>query len=433
MVFVGFSCKPDNVVYDLRGVKSEPWYEPIPFGMAYIEQGSFRMGPSGEVVNEGLELKHTVSVAAFWMDETEITNGEYLQYIKWVLDSTAAQKTIDRELDYYKLTDKKGNIVEPTCIDWDKTAQIWTDKNSEVRDALEPMYYQGKDKLKLAPEIDVRQLAYSYVWIDYEKAAQREYSFDYETQQYKDGASRNELFAHLKSVPVYPDTLVWIRDFTYSYNEPWALTYFHHPAFRDYPLVGVNWDQANAFCHWRTQYRAAYLATEKIAMIHPYRLPTEAEWEWAARGGKANNNFPWGGYYTSNEHGCYKANFKPKRGNYVADSRNSARTNKVGTYDPNGFGLYDMAGNVAEWTITAYDPGSQPLVNDLNPNFQYNASPEDPSAMKRKVVRGGSWKDVAYMSQVWYRDFEYQDTTRCYIGFRCVMNAIADNEKRNKR
>jgi formylglycine-generating enzyme required for sulfatase activity len=67
-----------------------------------------------------------------------------------------------------------------------------------------------------------------------------------------------------------------------------------------------------------------------------------------------------------------------------------------------------MAGNVAEWTSTAYEPLGYSMTNSFNPEYQYNASENDPPAMKRKVVRGGSWKDVAYYLQVATRDYEYQ-------------------------
>jgi formylglycine-generating enzyme len=66
------------------------------------------------------------------------------------------------------------------------------------------------------------------------------------------------------------------------------------------------------------------------------------------------------------------------------------------------------------------------LINDLNPNFEYNALPADPPVMKRKVVRGGSYKDVAYFTQVSTRSFEYQDTTKSYIGFRCVRSTFGN-------
>ncbi len=90
-------------------------------------------------------------------------------------------------------------------------------------------------------------------------------------------------------------------------------------------------------------------------------------------------------------------------------------------YPPNDFGLYDIAGNVSEWTMSAYDPSSYNFTWDMNPNYTYNAKEDDPPAMKRKVIRGGSWKDMAYYMQVSTRDYEYQDTAKSYIGFRCIL------------
>jgi formylglycine-generating enzyme required for sulfatase activity len=99
---------------------------------------------------------------------------------------------------------------------------------------------------------------------------------------------------------------------------------------------------------------------------------------------------------------------------------------KVGSYDPNEYGLYDMSGNVAEWTETAYDEAGYHYFSDLNPSFTYNARPDDPPVMKRKVIRGGSWKDIAQFIQVSTRSFEYQDTTKSFIGFRCVRSTFGD-------
>ncbi len=426
------ACKPDEKVYELRGANQKPWFEPMPFGMVYIPQGSYRMGASDEDPQAGINRIQNVSVASFWMDETEITNSEYRQYVKWVADSVAVYQTFQAGLDYYKQTDRRQNsIIEPAQIDWEKAGDIWNDDNDEVKQAIAPLYYQGRNKLKTRPEIDYRKMFFNYSYVDYQKAAQRSAQFDYKTQSYPGTLNgRSDFFVRNLKVPVYPDTLVWIRDFTYSYNEPWTLKYFYHPAFSDYPVVGITWDQANAFCQWRTNYKDQFLAESGIPSIHPYRLPTEAEWEWAARGGLLNSHYPWGGYYASNDQGCYKANFKPKRGNYVADSRYSARTVKVGTFDPNAYGLYDMAGNVAEWTSTAFDPLSGALIHDLNPEFHYRATENDSPAMKRKVIRGGSWKDVPHFLQVWARDYEYLDTSRSFIGFRCVMNALEDGQKK---
>ncbi|MDD2381157.1 MAG: SUMF1/EgtB/PvdO family nonheme iron enzyme [Mariniphaga sp.] len=215
-----------------------------------------------------------------------------------------------------------------------------------------------------------------------------------------------------------------MRDFTYSYNEPWTTRYFWHPGFDEYPVVGVTWKQALAFCHWRTKIQTDFLNSKQQPAMQAYRLPTEVEWEYAARGGKDFSMYPWGGYYARDENGVFLANFKPLRGNYVDDG--GIATMKVGSYDPNEHGIYDMAGNVAEWTETAYDEAGYSYFSDLNPTFTYNAKPDDPPVMKRKVIRGGSWKDINYFIQVSTRSFEYQDTTKSYIGFRCVRSTFGD-------
>jgi formylglycine-generating enzyme required for sulfatase activity len=108
------------------------------------------------------------------------------------------------------------------------------------------------------------------------------------------------------------------------------------------------------------------------------------------------------------------------RGNYIDDG--ALVSNKVGSYEPNEFGLYDMAGNVAEWTSSAYDESAYQFIHDMNPDYKYNARPDETPVMKRKVIRGGSWKDIAYYLQVSTRTYEYQDSAKSYVGFRNVRS-----------
>ena len=97
-------------------------------------------------------------------------------------------------------------------------------------------------------------------------------------------------------------------------------------------------------------------------------------------------------------------------------------TSRVGIYTANSNGLYDMAGNVAEWTSTIYTEAGVEAMNDLNPQLEYKAAKEDPYRLKKKSVRGGSWKDPESFIRSAWRTWEYQNQPRCYIGFRCVRS-----------
>ena len=371
-----------------------------------------------------------VTVQSFFIDDTEITNNEYRQFVHWVRDSIARRILIDNGTpeDWgIEITGQNNPKVGDFYIDWTRRLRY---KDSEIRDLIlnssDPMYYQGSEIFEgNAFEFDVRKFIYNYTWFDINEAAKRKY-----VEMTRDAIEKNkgsvpkrDQFLREETVPIYPDTLCWIRDFTYSFNEPLAQLYFYHPGYDDYPVVGVNWRQARAFTFWRTKYLNDYYKTQGLPKVNPFRLPTEAEWEYAARGGRDFSPYPWGGPYLRNSKGCFLANFKPLRGNYSEDG--GYYPVKVTSYFPNDYGLYCMAGNVAEWTDNAYSEGINAVIDDMNPYYFYDA--DDPelngtasATMKRKSIRGGSFKDVGYWLQNGTRSYEYQDTGKCYIGFRCV-------------
>ena len=158
--------------------------------------------------------------------------------------------------------------------------------------------------------------------------------------------------------------------------------YFSNPAFDEYPVVGVTWEQANAFCAWRTNFLMKGIGGY-ARFVQRYRLPSEAEWEFAARG-KEGNPFPWESLEVKSDKGCFYANFKPDRGNYTQDG--SLITSKCGIFSANSNGLYDMAGNVAEWTNDVYVEAGIQATADMNPALYYNAAKEDPYRLKKKCV-----------------------------------------------
>ena len=428
---------------ELVGVsKASDFREANPYGMVFIRKGSFMMGANTQsAVFEQPDNIMMATVEAFWMDETEITNNEYKQFVYWVRDSIAMTRLVEAGITDYAIQPKDEDFDEENfTLNWKMRSKIpWGTKDEELAEALSSLYFtDGK-------ELRTNYLHYRYQWYNYDQAVLQRNKFDVATSSYPEGATvrvdtfwvNDETGAILDStivrplrepkdlitkkiISVYPDTLVWVRDFQYSFNEPMLHMYFSHPGYLEYPVVGVTWEQAHAFCNWRTN----YFNNASDTRAQAYRLPTEAEWEYAARGGRPMAMYPWGNNYARDANGCFFANFKPYRGSYNDDT--GTTTMKVAQFRPNDFGLFDMAGNVSEWTNNAYDDATNTNIHDLNPDFSYMARKEDPDVLKRKVIKGGSWKDISYFMQCGVRTYEYQYESRPYIGFRCVRSYIGE-------
>ena len=410
----------------------------VPEGMALINRGHLKMGLTRQDSLWGFQTPvRNITVDDFWMDKTEVTNRMYKAFIKDICDSIIAQRLED---PYYE-----GDI----------------DRVIESLYITNPV--TGERKL------DGRQMVYCYEEYDYTAANKRKYRLDPRERYLNTDLKVNEQeitmiskdtayidkngnivretierpltgdydFLNTYIVSIYPDTTCWINDFPNSDNDLYTAYYFSDNAYLDYPVVGVTWEQANAYCAWRTERMGL---TGKDKYLKRFRLPTEAEWEFAARSGR-QNDFPWEEEVAGDSKGMFFANFMPDDGDFTKDG--NIITSKVGTYQPNSNGLYDMAGNVAEWTSTAYTAAGVQNMNNINPQLKYNAAIEDPYRLKRKSVRGGSWKDSESHIQSAWRAAEYQNQPRSYIGFRCVQSIpgkpteqsilIKRNNRRNKK
>ena len=417
---------------------SQSFTEANPYGMVFIKRGSFMMGANTQsAVFEQPDNIVMVTVDAFWMDETEITNNEYRQFVEWVRDSIARTRLVDAGFIDFAIQPRDGEFDEEHyTLNWRQKVP-WNGKDDDQKDVLASMFYSDGT-------LKTHALHYRYSWVNMDQALSQQNKFDVATSSYPPGATArvdtfwveesgaikdSTIFRPLrepkdltteKIICIYPDTLVWARDFQFSYNDPLLHMYFSHPGYAEYPVVGVTWEQAHAFCNWRTNFFNAHSTVPS----NEYRLPTEAQWEYAARGGRKMAMYPWGSNYARDKNGCFFANFKPYRGSYTDDT--GSATMRVAQFRPNDFGLYDMAGNVAEWTSSAYQTSANTHIHDLNPDYSYMARKADPDILKRKVVKGGSWKDISYFMQCGVRTYEYQYESRPYIGFRCVRAFVGD-------
>ena len=431
---------------ELVGVKGKKYFSEKPFGMSLVPGGSFIMGKSDDdIAGINDAPTKTVTVRSFYMDETEITNSEYRQFVYWVRDSIMRTKLAE-EAEYsdadlegdgialyaYKDADtsdlgvyqkwRKENTFDNRPLNWD--VDLILDRNDYPDDiyleVVEGMFMDEDEVFNDVRTWDVKQFKFKYKdsrvaeYLEVKEDLINQLAndnppilnpTDEELELLFDGFKRSNFITD-EVIEVYPDTTVWITDFKYSYNEP-----MHN----DYPVVGITWKQAKAFCEWRTMKKNSFQKTKNKDLVPEFRLPTEAEWEYAARGGLQGASFPWGGPYTKNDRGCFMANFKPMRGDYAVDQ--ALYTVEGDAYDANGFGLFNMSGNVAEWVDSSYESEAYDFSSTINPNVNKRFN-------KKKITRGGSWKDVKYYLQVSTRDYEYEDIPRSFIGFRTVHDYL---------
>ena len=401
-------CKTSNYNY-YKGFNKSPVVVPkvvrgkfSPIGMVYIPSGTLDYkSPSSTDTKK-------VTVSAFYIDEAEISNRQYRFFTTWVADSIAVTDFLKDEKFFLKSKVKaKNRSIKDTIqkrINWvavRKYSPLWKSREPAIVSKLAPMVKSEGEGISLNKDL----VMYKYTRI-------------------KSSGPKGNTYETIK-VPVFPMENVWITDFPNSQVEIMDWNYFDDKAYNDHPVVGVNWKQANAFSDWRGRVipliikSNPYLPKTKIALS----LPTESQWQLAASGKKEDsltNKF-----YKITKKKKRKSeltvNFKQGEGEYGLDG--GTFTLPVRSYFKNSYGLYNAEGNVSEWTLDAYSPSSLELTSDLNPVLKYNALDTESSFMKRKVIRGGSWKDNATEVGSTTRSYDDQDAAHSYLGFRCVMAA----------
>jgi sulfatase modifying factor 1 len=376
-----------------------------PEGMVYIPSGTFMY----KMLNDDKSEQRKVSVSAFFIDKTEVNNKQYQAFVNWVADSVAITDYLHDDSFYLPATGATvgAGAKELRLIDWSKVNKIsplWKKAPPEIKEKLAPMMTMINGDRTPNPEL----MIYRFYYIRMDGVKNNEYMMD--------------------TVGVYPHEAVWSADFPNAQMTVMDANYFSNKIYQYNPVVGVSWKQARAYADWRgTQMKLLIKNNPNLRNFKlSFSLPTEAQWQYAAEAKLDPADTTEHTVKTTVDKATGKEqlslNFKQGEGSYASDG--STFTLPVTSYTPNAFGIYNMAGNVSEWTLDAFSPSSSQLVNDLNPALLYDATVKDAPLMRRKVVRGGSWKDNGEMLNTDTRSFDDQDAAHSYIGFRCVMAAF---------
>jgi formylglycine-generating enzyme required for sulfatase activity len=298
------------------------------------------------------------SIQGFYISKTEVTNKEYREFVYYVRDSIA--HTL---LSHF--SDAENHI------DWNKSIE-WND------DRLSTLMLSPDERIFGKKEMDPVKIMYDF-----------------------------DFFGKKECISIYPDTLVWMRDFSYSNNELLAKKYFSFAEYDKYPVVGINLKQAMAFCQWKSQQISNAQKGKDAAKIGiVVKLPSNTEWESAAFEVKdsvtifdGNKGYSCNFGTISTGTGILKKGFKDDGYFYSAPVKN---------YPPGPFGLYDMRGNVAEWTSTAREEIMKSEVQQEKQRSNF-------------VVKGGGWNSTTFYLQAGVCQFFPVDDAHSFVGFRYAV------------
>lgn len=317
-----------------------------------------------------------LTVQSVFLSSYEVTNKDYRQFVQWVIDSIGLSAMAQKDPTFYSNTTTKS-------LNWKRVKEMNTQDH--------PAYTADNNKTFGKKELNTSLLRYRMM----------------------DGSG---------DVAVYPDTLCWVRDFPNLFNDPLTQYYFWHKAFENHPVLGVSWYQAKAYADWKSRQGE-----------FQYRLPYEVELMLAYHDSDAERTgtfyFPWTTPYLTDRKGRYLANFGnlTDRNNYwskgypeFTDDQNNDENGfyptKVGRFPENEIGIYDLAGNAAEWTLTETDlQSSYEFSHDLNATT--NTSP-----LTRKRVKGGSWAQGPVYMAISASMAVLPETQSSMIGFRLAAS-----------
>ncbi len=357
---------------------------------------------------------------SYYISDHEVTNKEYGDFVRWVKDSLILTKLAEYDPGYYKDKATKS-------LNWSRSDEIGVF-----------YHYRGNDKIG-------RDTVKANIVYRIERAGDDQEDTSLQRKQLETIVySYRSLEGYTIQSPICPDKLVFYKDFPFSLHDATASAYLWHEQYYNCPIVGVSWDQANAYCHWRTQQFRNAILTQKRNIQDlksaVFRLPTESEWEYTAVGtlidvGDCMNDiriFPWKGRNVQNLKGKYLANFGQTHDQNDFDIKQHIDDGEyypvaAKTYPCNDIGLYNIAGNMAEWTAN---------VAENVKDFSYFYAPRNKNDLSSfdslRIIHKTSEDSILKLIRI--SSFDNQESAiKKEVEFGCYIQNLLDSYRSKHR